>query len=96
MAVQTQTLDDAMSLDRANGLVLVSNTPKGMAHRIGLLRARFLNPHFRSSLLIGSSGRGVFASMDILAGSIVEINPVLILSTQDAHAIQTTLLNHYT
>lgn len=41
-------------------------------------------------------GRGVFASRDIVAKSIIEISPVLLLPSQDLHAVKATLLNHYT
>lgn len=73
-----------VSLDRAAGLVLVSNTPKGNAE--GRLEEVI-------HLLLG---RGVFATRRIPAKTVVEICPVLVFPAQDFRTIEDTLLNHYT
>ncbi|CAN5119389.1 SET domain-containing protein-lysine N-methyltransferase [soil metagenome] len=49
-------------------------------------------------LVIGPShkgGRGVFATKNIPAGTVVEVAPVLVLSIQDRKAIEETRLFHY-
>ena len=41
------------------------------------------------------SGRGVFTSVSIPAGSVVELAPVIVLSAADRHRIHATLLHDY-
>lgn len=78
---------EAVLLIRAEGLIMISNTPKGMKLRASIVQVEDL---------IAWSGRGVFASSDLPAKSIIEISPVLILPAGDVHVVKTTLLDHYT
>lgn len=96
MPTYTQTFDGALLLERATGLVLVSDTPKGRYKMTVNLSIQLPCERFWIDRLICSSGRGVFASTTILAGSLIEISPVLVLPLHDVNAINTTLLPHYT
>jgi len=43
----------------------------------------------------GKGGRGVFTAESIPAGTIIEISPVLVLSTEDREAVERTILYNY-
>lgn len=89
MAVSNGTELDAgvVELRRAEGLVLILDTPKGnLAHVCFILL-----------LLINSfSGRGVFASRDISAGTQLDVCPVLVLdpNENEEHIRKTDLYNY--
>ena len=40
-------------------------------------------------------GRGVFTTKKIAAGTVIEISPVIVLSSKDRQALETTLLYNY-
>ena len=87
MVVPSPVHDDAVALNRALGIGIVMDTPKGPVTRLllGLFNAD-----------LDSVGRGIVATKDIPARTIVETSPVLVLPVQDLKALKSTLLNHYT
>ena len=86
MGIATRAQPD-IPLERAKGLVLVLDTPKGRSL-----------PNFVSSLSrkLIDIGRGVFASTSISAKTIVEVCPVLIFDEEDNKSyISKSVLRHY-
>lgn len=81
--------NDVVPLNRASGLVVVMDTPKGL---VIIHNARIAADADAKTIV----GRGIFAAKDIPARSIVETSPVLIMPMQDLDALKSTLLNHYT
>lgn len=81
--------DIVVALNRASGLVMVMDTPKGL---IIIHNARIAVDANAKTII----GRGIFATKDIPADSVVEISPVLIMPMQDLDALKSTLLIHYT
>ena len=43
----------------------------------------------------GASGRGVFSSEDIAAGTLIEVSPVIVMSGEDRKHLDQTLLHDY-
>lgn len=94
---------EAIPLERAEGLLLVLNTAKGMSIMSQVHIYIYIHTYYQSRLLLKTliafllnSGRGVFASSDIPAKCTIEISPVLLLTESDCHAVKTTVLDHYT
>ena len=87
------SLDQGTPLLRTDGLVLVSNTVKGLCHVMYPL-------HFSSVLTFPwftVPGRGVFASRPIPAGTVIDVSPVLVFSDNEVIShISKTCLDHYT
>ena len=81
--------NDVVALNRASGLVVVMDTPKGLV----IIHNARIAAHANAKTIVG---RGIFAGKDIPAGSVVETSPVLIMPMQDLDALKSTLLNHYT
>jgi hypothetical protein len=72
---------------RAAGLVLVLHTAKGMFKTIAIFWI----------LIFFVTGRGVFAAQPIIAGTVIEVCPVLIFSDDEmANHISKTSIDHYT
>lgn len=91
MIAETPASGDGVQLERAAGLLLFLDTPKGIQSR----------PYFcyyssRLRLTDSDPGRGVFAAEDIPAQTIIETCPALVLPPKDLDAIRSTELNHYT
>lgn len=85
------TQNNATDLERATGLAMVKDTAKGSAReRLERADIRML---WHLTLVIG---RGVFATQDIPARSIVDTSPVIVMPLKDLDALKVTLLDHYT
>ena len=82
--------NDVVALNRASGLVVVMDTPKGL---VIIHNASRIAAEADAKTIVG---RGIFAAKDIPARSVVETSPVLIMPMQDLDGLKSTLLNHYT
>jgi hypothetical protein len=80
--------EDGIVLKRAEGLVLVMDTPKGT-----VVLGFFFSQYILTALL----GRGVFAARDIPAKTVLEVSPVLVLDpVENEEHIKKTELYNYT
>ena len=81
-------------LQRAPGLFLVLDTPKGCSCHFYTYTFSFV-AHFMTNY--SPLGRGVFASCNIPAKTVVDICPVLVLSVEENEKyVKNTHLVHYT
>jgi hypothetical protein len=93
--------DEKIELKRAEGLVLILDTPKGI--RPSSTPRLCFSEVFLDLCIVDSwtngiwTGRGVFANKDIPGKSIIEICPVLVLDpVENEEHIKKTELYHYT
>lgn len=78
---------------RADGLVLVLNTPKGEHLQNFLLQS----PGCLSQNVLNNLGRGLYACKDIPAHTVIDIAPVLVLDpVENEHHVKKTQLYNYT
>jgi hypothetical protein len=81
---------DDIQLERCQDLVIKIDTPKGENLQLGTK----LSCYVCANKIVG---RGVFATKDIPARTIIDICPVLILGTEEnKQHIEKTSLYHYT
>ena len=79
--------DANIPLARAPGLVIVNDTPKGM-HAPKIFNLLCRSEEF--------SGRGVFTTQPIKAGTVVETSPVLVLPIDEVDTAMRGVLGGYT